>query len=97
MNTILIGDSNIFIDIIEARIQKQFFRLPFRIATPDILYHQELRDKHADLVDLGLELFTLDSSTVLSVSALSAKHRKPNESRRASPSLGSSRSSSPLF
>ncbi|TVQ95437.1 MAG: DUF3368 domain-containing protein [Deltaproteobacteria bacterium] len=75
--TLLITDANVFIDLEEGELLAHLFGIGRRIATPDLLFHDELSDAHGHLVALGLELLVLAPETLLRVQALAARHRRP--------------------
>lgn len=61
----LISDANILIDLEEGGVLSDIFCLPYRFCTPDILFYDELEEQHGHLLNLGLELGNLSSSTLL--------------------------------
>jgi hypothetical protein len=48
---LLINDANIFIDLAVSGMTAQIFALPYQFAVPDVLFEQELRAQHADLLN----------------------------------------------
>lgn len=74
--SLLIGDANIFIDFEEGGLLPELFALPETIAVPDLLFEEELRANHEDLLERGLELLELDASAVRRTEALAAKYRR---------------------
>lgn len=67
---LLIGDTNILIDMECASLTQVMFRLPETFITPDILYHQELAFSHPDLPTYGLQLRILNADSVCNVALL---------------------------
>lgn len=67
---LLISDTNIFIDLEEGRLIQHLFSLSVTIGVPDLLYEDELRLQHADLLTRGLELIELTSDTLLHITVL---------------------------
>ena len=61
----LINDANIFIDLQEAELLDDLFRLPYQFAAPDVLYEEELRQHHADLLQKGLITLELQGSRMV--------------------------------
>ena len=61
---LLISDANILIDIEEGRLLESFFSLPYQFKAPDVLFEEELREQHSDLLDLGLLLGELSTDSV---------------------------------
>ncbi len=53
---ILVGDANIFIDVTVSNLSEAMFRLEDTIATPDVLYQDELLQHHPELPGLGLQI-----------------------------------------
>lgn len=71
---LLISDANILIDMDEGQLLTDFFQLPYQFKTPDILFEEELRQHHSDLLTLGLLLGGLSPDTVLSAYQMRQKH-----------------------
>jgi len=61
---LLISDTNIFIDLEAGDLLPALFSLPERIVVPDVLFDQELRARHEDLLDLGLAVRELQERAV---------------------------------
>jgi predicted nucleic acid-binding protein len=74
---LLISDSNILIDLIVVGHIKTMFRLPYKFAVPDILYEEELKIYHSELLSYGLEIRSLSSETMAYAFELSAKYTQP--------------------
>lgn len=74
---LLISDSNILIDLIVVGHIKTMFRLPYTFAVPDILYEEELKIHHSELLSYGLEIRTLSSEAMAYAFELSAKYTQP--------------------
>lgn len=74
---LLISDSNILIDLIVVGHIKTMFRLPYKFAVPDILFEEELKIHHSELLSYGLEIRSLSSETVAYAFELSAKYTQP--------------------
>jgi hypothetical protein len=61
MGVLLVCDTSVLIDLHRGAILGPCFRLPFRIAVPDLLFEREIRTWDGpDVVALGLEVLTLD-------------------------------------
>lgn len=73
---LLINDANIFIDLEMSDLTAQIFALPYQFAVPDVLFEQELRAQHADLLDLGLLMLELAGETMPQVFELRARYSK---------------------
>ncbi len=75
---LLISDANIFIDFEDGGLLKDLFRLADTIGIPDLLFEEELRERHEGLLDLGLKLMELESKAVQRAVELAAVYRKPS-------------------
>ncbi len=53
---LLISDANILIDMEEGELISHFFQLPYDIAIPEILYHEEINELHSHLLSMGLNI-----------------------------------------
>ena len=73
---LLIGDSNIFIDMEVSGLTAKMFSLPYKFAVPDILYVEELTDEHPHLDGLGLEIKQLSSDTIHYAEEIIPKYKK---------------------
>ncbi len=62
---LLISDANILIDMAEGGVLEPMFRLPDTFAAPDVLFAEELSDRHPELPDLGLQLITLHGDGII--------------------------------
>lgn len=74
---LLISDSNVLIDLIVINQIENMFKLPYSFIVPDILYHQELKKDHSNLLKLGLKTKTLSSETITYSIGLMEKYDKP--------------------
>ncbi|HRE32694.1 MAG TPA: DUF3368 domain-containing protein, partial [Candidatus Berkiella sp.] len=54
------------------------FKLSYRFATPDVIYVEELEERHAYLTDLGLEVHTMDGNLVEKVESYATQYPKPS-------------------
>ena len=64
LEQMLISDTNIFIDLECCGFTVLMFELPYRFCTPDILFDQELKQQHAHLLDIGLEILILKPESI---------------------------------
>lgn len=71
---VLVGDANIFIDLEEGNFTRKFFKLPFKIIVPDILYEEELAYSHKDLLSLGLKPTSLTSNSITNLQSLTIQY-----------------------
>lgn len=74
---LLISDANILMDVEVGELVAPMFSLGYQFAVPNILYYEELEEQHAHLLDMGLEIRMLSSSSVKRVEALSQTYTKP--------------------
>lgn len=75
---LLISDANILIDLEEGQLLAQFFRLPYDIGTPDILFEEELSEQHPELPGLGLRIMGLSTESMLDVVRLAGTYAAPS-------------------
>jgi len=76
---ILIGDSNIFIDMEVANLTSQMFALPYQFATPDILFYEELEEDHPNLLETNLKILSLASNTIKYTESIVPKYPKASK------------------
>lgn len=74
---LLISDSNILIDLIVVDQIDNMFNLPYIFSVPDILFDQELKEEHSDLLERGLNVMKLSMETVAYAFELTDKYTKP--------------------
>lgn len=75
---ILVSDANIFIDVSVSNLSRPMFRLEDTIATPDVLYQEELQEHHPELPGLGLQIERLSSEGVAEVERLRTVYTNPS-------------------
>lgn len=73
---LLISDANILIDMEEGELLEQLFKLPYEFHIPDILFFEELEERHSHLLARGLVLAELESETMLHALELTARYTK---------------------
>lgn len=73
---LLVCDANILIDLDIAGLIGPAFSL-FRCSVPDILFHDELAERHGHLLGRGLELKELDASNITRLVDLIQRHPRP--------------------
>lgn len=73
---LLISDANILIDMNDGGLLSTMFRLPYEFATPDILFEEELRDTHPDLIDFGLKIKSIRVEFIGYAFTLNSKYSK---------------------
>lgn len=72
---LLISDANIIIDMNTGGLLRLMFRFDATFAVPDVLYEEELRTDHPELLRLGLKLLELRGDTVAYAGRLVEKYR----------------------
>lgn len=72
---LLISDANIIIDMSMGGLLRLMFRFDVTFAVPDILFEEELRTDHPELLRLGLELLELREDTVVYAGELVERYR----------------------
>ncbi|MDR3299051.1 MAG: PIN domain-containing protein [Candidatus Accumulibacter sp.] len=78
---LLVSDANILIDIDVGELNTPMFSLGnhgYQFAVPDVLFEQELKARHAYLLELGLQTRELSEVDVRAVFALSRKYAAPS-------------------
>lgn len=74
MMPLIISDANVIIDLECAGLTGRIFRLDMEIAVPDLLFHDELSERHSDLPALGLRILELSPELIDAASNLCAHH-----------------------
>lgn len=72
---LLISDANILIDLEEGQLLHTIFGLPFQFQTPNLLFVDELAERHPDLPHYGLQLGILNGASLKRVSQLTLKYK----------------------
>ena len=72
---LLISDANIIIDMNTGGLLRLMFRFDATFAVPDVLYEEELRTDHSELIRLGLKRLELSEDTVVYAGRLVEKYR----------------------
>ena len=78
---LLISDSNIFIDMEVSNLTQKMFELPYQFGVPDILYYEELKEEHHNLLEYGLKTKKLSSNSIKYSQKIIKKYPKtsPND------------------
>jgi len=71
---LVISDTNILIDIEVGGIISLFFQLSHDFCVPDILFSEELEEKHQHLCDMGLQVKELTSNSMIEAQNLIELH-----------------------
>jgi hypothetical protein len=72
---LLISDANIIIDMNTGGLLRLMFRFDATFAVPDVLFEEELRTDHPELLRLGLKRLELRENTVVYAGVLVEKYR----------------------
>ena len=72
---LLISDANIIIDMNTSGLLRLMFRFDATFVVPDVLYEEELRTDHPELLRLGLKRVELSEDTVAYAGRLVEKYR----------------------
>jgi len=75
---LLISDSNILIDFESGGILTKLFQLSHTLAVSDILFEEELRERHSNLPELGLQQLELKPGSMLRIVELASLYRRPS-------------------
>lgn len=75
---ILVSDANIVIDLEVSGALRELFQLADSIATPDVLFEEELSHHHPELLDYGLRVVPLSDTAVAYVEEVRARHVAPS-------------------
>lgn len=75
---LLVSDANVLIDLEEGGISKELFDLPYTFLIPDVLFEEELKERHSHLLDFGLQKKSLRSDFVSRVFEFSKLYTKPS-------------------
>ena len=72
---LVISDANIIIDMNTGGLLRLMFRFDATFAVPDVLFEEELRTDHPELLRLGLKLLEMREDTVGYAARLVEKYR----------------------
>lgn len=72
-----VSDANVIIDMEVGGLIKQMFRLDYEFAVPDVLYEEEPKENHSNLLKLGLKRLELQPELVAYTVELGERYRKP--------------------
>lgn len=73
---LLISDASVLIDAIAGGILDLIFRLPYEFGVPDVLFHDELEERHPELPGKGLKVLELQETAIGDTAALHAAYGK---------------------
>lgn len=74
---LLISDANILIDVEIGGLVAPMFSLEYQFAVPDVLFYEELEERHSYMVEMGLVVKELGETLVTRVSQLATQYPRP--------------------
>ena len=75
---LVISDASVLIDIECGELTTAMFSLSYQFAVPDILFAEELEERHAHLLQLGLICKTMSSDLIAEAYHLHQKYLRPS-------------------
>lgn len=75
---ILVSDANVFIDLEVGELSARLFQLGHEIVVPDTLFEEELRVRHAGLLELGLNIRSLTPEQVRDALQMGTRYPSPS-------------------
>lgn len=75
---LLVSDASLLIDLVDAGLDGPLFSLPHEFVVPDVLFKEELEERHGHLRALGLREMELDAQGIEEVVRLASVHRQPS-------------------
>ncbi|MEN8108705.1 MAG: PIN domain-containing protein [Pseudomonadota bacterium] len=76
---LLISDANIFIDVKVGKLIEVMFQLPESFAVPNILYEEELLERHPELPSYGLQVLEIEESFMQEAYRLRGVYSHPGQ------------------
>lgn len=77
---LVVTDTSVFIDMEAGGLLEDMFRHgTIEFAVPDILYMEELAERHARLPGLGLQILTLSGEAIGDAEMLRQRYKKPSQ------------------
>lgn len=73
---VLISDASVLIDIEHGQLTQTMFSLPYQFVVPDILFVEELAERHVHLLELGLVIRRMESELIASAYSLRQENSK---------------------
>lgn len=74
----IISDACILIDIEAGGLTENMFQLPYDFAIPDTLFEEELREKHAKLLEFGLVTVSMSGALISDADKLFKENNGPS-------------------
>jgi predicted nucleic acid-binding protein len=75
---VIISDACVLIDMIQSKLISAMFSLPYQFAVPDTLFVEELEERHAELLALGLICQSMSGELVQEAYLLKQQYTKPS-------------------
>lgn len=75
---LIISDTSVLIDIECGKLTNVMFSLPLQFAVPDILFTEELAERHSHLSELGLISKTMSGELIAAAYSLHQKYIRPS-------------------
>lgn len=75
---IIISDASVLIDIEIGELTSAMFRLPYQFVVPDILFIEELSDRHSNLLSYGLDNRMMTGEQIREAYKLRQKYPRPS-------------------
>ncbi len=75
MTKVYVSDTNIWIDFRNAGLLNELFLLPLKLCSTDFVLNELIDLSTAELVNLGLQVESLDEAAILQLYELMVKHR----------------------
>lgn len=75
---LLVSDASVLIDIERSELTSVMFSLPYQFAVPDILFVEELSERHGRLLEFGLKSKTMSGNLIDEAISLRQKYSKPS-------------------
>ena len=76
---LLISDANIFIDVKVGKLIEVMFQLPESFAVPNILYEEELLERHPELPSYGLQVLEIEGLFMQEAYRLRGIYSQPSQ------------------
>jgi predicted nucleic acid-binding protein len=73
---LIISDASVLIDVECSQLTSAMFSLPWKFYVPDVLFEEELAQRHEHLLAFGLKTKSMSGELVAEAYKLSQQHRK---------------------
>ncbi len=75
---IIISDASVLIDIEQAELISAMFMLPYQFCVPDILFFEELSERHDYLLEFGLDCRSMNGELIAEAYHLRQQYVRPS-------------------